>query len=49
MEMAERNTQEFHPTTSVSGFSEGTVNKIESKRNDASVLQVWRKSYCKNL
>ena len=36
MEMAERNTQEFHPTTSASasGFSEGTVNKIESKRNN---------------
>jgi hypothetical protein len=34
MEMAERNTQEFHPTTSASGFSEGTMNKIESKRND---------------
>jgi hypothetical protein len=34
MEMAERNTHEFHPTTSASGFSEGTVNKIERKRND---------------
>ncbi|CAB4021332.1 Transposon Ty3-I Gag-Pol poly [Paramuricea clavata] len=34
MEMAERNTQEFHPTTSASASSEGTVNQIESKRND---------------
>jgi hypothetical protein len=34
MEMAERNTQEFHPTTSASAPSEGTVNQIESKRND---------------
>ncbi|CAB4030743.1 Transposon Tf2-9 poly, partial [Paramuricea clavata] len=30
MEMAERNTQEFHPTTSASASSEGTVNQIES-------------------
>jgi hypothetical protein len=40
MEMAERNTQEFHPTTSANGFSEGTVNKIESKRNDE---QAWHR------
>ncbi|CAB3983485.1 Hypothetical predicted protein [Paramuricea clavata] len=37
MEMAERNTQEFHPTTSASASSEGTVNQIESKRNDEQV------------
>ncbi|CAB4027822.1 Transposon Ty3-I Gag-Pol poly, partial [Paramuricea clavata] len=35
--MAERNTQEFHPNTSASGFNEGTVSKIESKRNDEQV------------
>ena len=31
MEMAERNTQEFHPTTSASAPSEGTANQIETR------------------
>ena len=39
MEMAERNTQEFHPATSTNttGFGDGTVNKIQTTERNEQV------------
>ncbi len=39
MEMAERNTQEFHPATSTNttGFGDGTVNQIQTTKRDGQV------------